>query len=80
MQSIADPDVCGNPVDHALFHLAQDEIEAAISSMARAVDQQHPFAMMVLIGGPYSERIRAASGWPRIARTVNRPNGVTRHT
>lgn len=73
MQSAGEPSVYGSPVDHALFWLAQDDTEAAIPWIEQALDQHHPFAMMVLVGGPYGARIRASSGWPAIARTINLP-------
>lgn len=71
MHSIGDPSVYGNPVDHALYYLAQDGTDAAIPWIERAIVQHHPFGMMVLIGGPYGERIRASSGWSLIARKTN---------
>ena len=74
MQSVEDPSVYGNPVDHALFHLAQDQTELSIPWIERALDQHHPFGMMILVGGPYGERIRASSGWRRIARQINLPS------
>ena len=39
----------------------------------RTLDQHHPLGMMVLVGGPYGERIRASSDWPAIARKINLP-------
>jgi hypothetical protein len=68
MQSIADCDVYGPPVDYAFFHLASDWTDDAIPWIARALDRQRPFAMMILPGGQYGHRIRASFGWPAIAR------------
>jgi hypothetical protein len=73
MQSVEDATVYGNAVDQALFRLAQDDTEAAIPWIERTLDERHPFGMMILIGGPYGERIRASSGWPAIARKINFP-------
>ena len=73
MQSVEDVTVYGNSIDQALFHLAQDDTDAAIPWIASTLDQHHPLGMMVLVGGPHGERIRASSGWPAIARKINLP-------
>jgi len=74
MHGFTDPAVYGHPIDLALFHLANGEIDQAIPWINRALEQRHPFAMMTLIGGPYGAAIRASSGWPALARRINLPS------
>jgi serine/threonine-protein kinase len=63
-------DEYGNCVDVALYHLGRGDADAAFDAMTVAADQQHPFLMMVLVGGPYLPQLRASARWPTFARRV----------
>jgi TolB-like protein/predicted Ser/Thr protein kinase len=73
MEPYRDPGIYGHPVDHALFHLASGDVDAAVPWVDRTLEQHHPFGMMILIGGPYGHALRASKGWPVLAARVNLP-------
>jgi serine/threonine-protein kinase len=70
MESVGSAEEYGNPVDFALFHLANGEIDVAFDHLMKLTEQHHPFLMMVLVGGPYEEAIRSSPRWPELAREI----------
>ena len=69
-QQIGPADEYGHAVDLALHHLACGDTDAAFEPMAELVRQRHPFLMMIIVGGPYGEALRASTRWPAFARTI----------
>ena len=73
LRTVEDPDVYGNPVDLALYHLACGETDRAFDFMGMLVRQHHPLLMMVVVGGPYGAVLRGAPKWLPFARRVGLP-------
>jgi hypothetical protein len=73
LRTVEDPDVYGNPVDLALYHLACGETDRAFDFMGMLVRQHHPLLMMVVVGGPYGAVLRTSSRWLHFARRVGLP-------
>ena len=73
LNEMGDPDVYGNALDFALFHLARGESDRAVDYALVLAQQQHPLLMMVIVGGPYGSVLRSSSRWPSVAAAIGLP-------
>ena len=73
LNEMGDPDVYGNAVDFALFHLARGESDRAVDYALALARQQHPLLMMTILGGPYASTLRSSGRWPSVAAAVGLP-------
>ena len=73
MRDVSELGEYGNAVDHALYRLVCGDLDRAFDAMETLVEQQHPFLIMVLVGGPYGATLCASSRWPAFARAIGLP-------